>query len=186
MELLMSQVYPKIEIVDTKEPSVLYGMCDEELKYIDNVEPRYHLREDISDDDKYRWYEIIDGEIVKRNNIDPSLTADGLPTTETQLKQLEELDLERQNNELSEEDKLKMHRREMLQRIRCIALDAMGKNILFDPRKLQPKDKREFVKRVEELYILSEEEIINMFNGICQDSIFQCGADYSNYPVYDV
>jgi hypothetical protein len=62
----------------------------------------------------------------------------------------------------------------------------MGKNILTDPRKLIPKDKRDFVKRVEELYILSEEEIINMFNNICQDSLFQCGADYSNYPVYDV
>ena len=181
----MSSVYNKVDIIDdTKEPSILMGLCEESLKYIDDVEPRFHIREDIEEDDKYKWYEIIDGEIVKRNNIDPSLTADGLLTLENQLKKLDELD-EQQKIELTEDEKLKIHRREMLQRIRCIALDAMGKNILIDPKKLLPKEKRDFIKRIEELYILSEEELTNMFNTICQDTLFQCGSDYSNYPVYN-
>ena len=89
------------------------------------------------------------------------------------------------NKVLSEEELLKKHRREMLQRIRCIALDAMGKNILSDPKQLQPRDKRDFVKRVEELYILSEDEIKNMFNNICHDTIFQNGTDYSTFVVQD-
>ena len=182
----MSSVYKNVEIIDdTKEPSVLMGLCEESLKYIDDVEPRFHIDENVPEDDVYKWYEMIDGEKVMRNNIDPTLTHDGLPTIETQLKKLEELDIERETKELSEEELLKKHRREMLQRIRCIALDAMGKNILSDPKQLQPRDKRDFVKRVEELYILSEEEIKIMFGNICHDTIFQSGADYSNYVVYD-
>lgn len=182
----MSSVYKNVEIIDdTKEPSILMGLCEESLKYVDSVEPRFHIDEDVPEDDKYKWYEMIDGEKVRRNNIDPNLTHDGLPTIETQLSMLEKLDNERQFKELSEEEQLKKHRREMLQRIRCIALDAMGKNILLDPKQLPPKDKRDFVKRVEELYILSEEEIKIMFGNICHDTIFQSGADYSNYVVYD-
>ena len=182
----MANVYKEKNIIDDfKEPSILMGLCEESLKYVDDVEPRFHIREDCSEDDKYKWYEVIDGEIVKRNNIDPSLTADGLPTIETQLKQLEEYEAERNEKNLTNDEQLKKHRREMLQRIRCIALDAMGKNILINPKQLIPKEKRDFVKRIEELYILSEEEIIIMFNNICHDTIFQTGNDYSNYPVYD-
>jgi hypothetical protein len=182
----MSSVYNKVDIVDdTKEPSILMGLCEESLKYVDDVEPRFHFDEEVDEDDKYKWYEMIDGVKVRRNNIDPTLSHDGLPTIETQLKQLEEIDNERQNKVLTEEDLLKKHRREILQRIRCIALDAMGKNILSDPKLLQPKNKRDFVKRVEELYILSEEEIKNMFGNICHDTIFQNGTDYSTFVVQD-
>lgn len=182
----MSSVFNEKNIVEDKEPSILKALSEETLKYVDDVEPRFHIDETVEEDDKYKWYEIIDGEKVFRNNIDPSLTSDGLPTVETQLKQLEEIDIERQNRELSEEEKDKKHKREMLQRIRCIALDAMGKNILSNPKDLQPKDKREFIKRIEELYILSEDEIKIMFGNICHDTIFQCGSDYSTYVVYDV
>ena len=185
----MASVFNEKVIIDDKEPkepSILKALSDENLKYVDDVEPRFHFDEEIPEDDDYKWYEIIDGEKVKRNNIDPNLTCDGLPTIEVQLKHLEELDNERLNKELSEEEILKKHRKEMLQRIRCIALDAMGKNILIDPRKLSPRDKKDFIKRVEELYLLSEDEIKIMFGNICHDTIFQSGADYSNYVIYDV
>jgi len=182
----MSSVYNKVDIVDdTKEPSILMGLCEESLKYVDDVEPRFHFDESVKEDEKYKWYEIIDGEKIMRNNIDPTLTPDGLLTLENQIKKLEDIDLERQSKELSEEELLKKHRREMLQRIRCIALDAMGKNILSDPKNLQSREKREFVKRVEELYILSEDEIKTMFGNICHDTIFESGVDCSKFAVYD-
>lgn len=182
----MSSVYNKVDIIDdTKEPSILMGLCEESSKYIDNVEPKYYFDETVEEDDKYKWYEIIDGEKVRRNNIDSELTHDGIPTIKTQLKQLEELDKERQSKELSEEEMLKKHRREMLQRIRCIALDSIGKNILFDPKQLQAREKRDFIKKVEELYILSEDEIKNLFSNICHDTIFQIGTDYSTFVVQD-
>jgi hypothetical protein len=189
MELLMSSVFnDKIIINDDeiKEPSILKGLTDESLKYVDDVEPRFYIDEEVEENDTYKWYEMIDGQKVRRNNIDPTLTHDGLPTIETQLKNLEQIDLERQSKELTEEERDKKYKREMLQRIRCIALNAMGKNILQNPKTLSPKDKREFIKRIEELYILSEDEIKIMFGNICHDTIFQNGSDYSTYVVYDV
>jgi hypothetical protein len=186
MELLMSSVFNEKNIIEDKEPSILKGLSDESLKYVEDVEPRFHIDENVEEDDAYKWYEMIDGEKVRRNNIDPTLTHDGIPTIETQLKKLEEIDIERQTKELSEEEKDKKHKREMLQRIRFIALDAMGKNILSNPKDLIPKEKREFIKRIEELYILSEDEIKIMFGNLCHDTIFQCGSDYSTYVVYDV
>ena len=182
----MASVFQEKNIVEDKEPSILKALSDEELKYVEDVEPRFHLDEDIEADDVYKWYEIIDGEKVKRNNIDPNLTCDGLPTLEVQLKQLEELDNERFNRELSEEDLLKKHRKEMLQRIRCIALDNIGKNILLDPRKLLVRDKKNFISNVVELYKLSEDEIKIRFGNICHETIFQEGTDYSGYIVCDV
>ena len=146
---------------------------------------RFILDEDIEENDPYKWYEMIGEDKVRRNNTDPSLTHDGIPTIETQLSQIEQRDIE-QIKELSEEDKIKKENRETLMRIKCIALDAMGKNILTDPRNFQPRDKKDFIRRIEELYILSAEEIKNMFNTICHDTIFVNGSDYSNYPVYDV
>ena len=188
MELLMSSVFNQKIIVDNeeKEPSILKGLTEETLKYVDDVEPRFHFDETVAEDDKYKWYEYVNGEKLKRNNIDPTLTCDGLPTIETQLKQLEEIDIERQTKEISEEEKDKKHKREMLQRIRCIALDGMGKNILSNPKELNPRDKRDFIKRIEELYLLSEDEIKIMFGNICHETIFLNGSDYSTYVVYDV
>ena len=189
MELLMASVFNDKTIIkddETKEPSILKGLTDENLKYVDDVEPRFYIDEEVEEDDLYKWYEIIDGQKVRRNNIDPTLTHDGIPTIETQLKKLEELDIERQSKDLTEEEKDKKHKREMLQRIRCIALDNMGKSILQNPKELSPKDKRNFIKRIEKLYLLSEDEIKIMFGNICHDTIFQCGSDYSTYVVYDV
>lgn len=182
MDILMSSVYvEKNIVVNDKVPSILMGLCSEASKYTEDVEPRFHIIEDCGEDDKYKYYEVIDGEIIKRNNIDPTLTADGLPTVETQLKKLEDLEIEKL--ELSDEDILKKHNKEILQRIRCIALDAMGKNILSDPKNLKPREKREFIKRIEELYILSEDEIKIMFGNICHDTIFLNGTDYSKFIV---
>ena len=128
---------------------------------------------------------MIDGEKVQRTSADPSLTPDGIVSAETQLKLLEEKDIEN-IKELSEDELVIKHNKEILQRIKCIALDAMGKNILSDPKSLPPKDKRDFVRRLEELLILSEEEIKMMFNNICHETIYKPGADYSTYCVYDV
>lgn len=183
MDLVFSRIFnketmnPKID--DIENPPL------EEIVTVIEVDGRiFHIDEEASEDDKYKWYEIIDGEKVKRNNTNPSLTADGIPTIETQLKQLEEKDIE-SIKELTEEEKTKRQNKEMLLRIRCIALDAMGKNILSDPRSLPAREKKDFIRRVEELMILSEEEIKIMFGNICHETIFQPGSDYSTYIVYD-
>ena len=185
MDILMSSLFKEKDvmenvIIDENEiPPPLKLERSESIR-----QPRFILDEDVEENDPYKWYEMIGSDKVRRNNIDPTLTHDGIPTIETQLKLLEEKDIE-QIKELTEEEKLKKENKETLMRIKCIALDAMGKNILTDPKSFQPRDKREFIKRVEELYILTAEEIKEMFNNICHDTIFQNGTDYSNFPVYN-
>ena len=185
MDILMSSLFKEKDVmenvvIDDNEviPPPLELVRSETIR-----NDRFILDEEVKEENPYKWYEMIGENRIKRNNNDPTLTADGIPTIETQLKQIEEQEL---NNikELTEEEKLVKRRKEILQRIKCIALDAMGKNILINPKTLMPREKREYVKRIEELYILSEEEIITMFNNICQDTIFQ-SVDYSNCAIYD-
>jgi len=158
---------------------------EEEIVASVSVDGRiFWLDEEAIEDDKYKWYELIGDEKVKRNNTDPNLTPDGLPTIESQFKKIEEEELAN-HKEISEEELLKRTKKDILMRIRCIALDAMGKNILIDPRSLSVKDRVQFSRRMNELYILSDEEITQTFNKICSESIFAPGADYSTYVVYN-
>jgi hypothetical protein len=196
MDILMSSLCivekkSLVEIVvdedDFKETSSLNEIIPPPLKLERSEsirQDRFILDEEVEEEDPYKWYEVIGENRVKRNNNDETLTPEGLPTIEKQLEQIEQRDIE-QIKELSDEEKAKKENKETLMRIKCIALDAMGKNILIDPKSLQPRDKREFIKRVEELYILTAEEIKEIFNNICHDTIFQNGTDYSNFPVYD-
>jgi len=190
MESLLTMVYTKkYSIYDnTKEPlsnGDSEDKIEDQVVSIVEVDGRvFYLDQEVKEDDNYKWYEMIDGEKVKRNNTDPTLTADGIPTIETQLKQLEEKDIE-SIKEQTEEEIVKKENKNILMRIRCIVLDAMGKNILSDPKSLSVRERKEFVKRVEELLILTEEEIKIMFGNICHETIFQPGSDYSNYIVYD-
>ena len=56
----MSSVYNKVDIIDdTKEPSILMGLCEESLKYVDDVEPRYYFDETVSEDDIYKCFNYL-------------------------------------------------------------------------------------------------------------------------------
>jgi hypothetical protein len=188
-----------IVIEDTKKFSVLSlqeeieslsngdveDKIEEEVVSVVEVDGRvFFLDQEASEDDKYKWYEITNGEKVRRNNTDPNLTPDGLLTIENQFKKIEEEELAN-HKEITEEELEKRTKKDIIMRTRCIALDAMGKNILTDPRSLSVKDRVQFSRRMNELYILSDEEITQMFNKICHESIFAPGADYSSYIVYN-
>jgi len=175
----------EIERIESLSKGDSEDKIEEEI--VDMVEVDGHifrLDEEASEDEKYKWYEIIGGEKVKRNNTDPNLTPDGLLTIENQFRKIEEEEQATQK-EISEEELANRTKKDILMRTRCIALDAMGKNMLTNPRSLSVRDRVEFIKRMNELYILSDEEITQMFNRICHESIFAPGADYSSYIVYN-
>jgi len=175
----------EIERIESLSKGDSEDKIEEEIVATVSVDGRiFWLDEEASEDEKYKWYEIIGGEKVKRNNTDPNLTPDGLLTIENQFKKIEEEELANQK-EISKEELATRTKKDILMRTRCIALDAMGKNMLTNPRSLSVKDRVEFIKRMNELYILSNEEITQMFNKICHESIFAPGADYSSYVVYN-
>jgi len=175
----------EIERIEQLSNSDSEDKVEEEIVASVSVDGRiFWIDEEASEDEKYKWYELIGDEKVKRNNIDPNLTPDGLLTIENQFKKIEEEELAN-HKEISEEELAKRTKKDILMRIRCIALDAMGKNILTNPRSLSVKDRVQFSRRMNELSILSNEEITQTFNKICHESIFAPGADYSTYVVYN-
>jgi hypothetical protein len=61
----------------------------------------------------------------------------------------------------------------------------MGKSILQDTRFLKPVDKEKYDEiRDKLLEEITQEELTNKFNKICQQTIFECGEDVSKYPIY--
>ena len=132
---------------------------------------------EIETDSPYKYEEITSGGKVLRNNNDPKLTPDGLPTIETQLEKIKKLDEE---TLLSYED---IEYNNI--RLKCLVLYSMGKSILQDTRYLNRMDKEKYDeirnKLIEEI---TQEELTNKFNKICNQTIFECGEDVSKYPIY--
>ena len=96
MDLLMSSL-----CITEKKSLVEINVDDEEippppeLVRTDTIRvERFILDKEVEEDDAYKWYEMVCGEKVRRNNEDESLTPEGLPTIETQLSQIEQRDIE--------------------------------------------------------------------------------------------
>jgi hypothetical protein len=132
---------------------------------------------EIETDSLYKYEEMTTNGKVLRNNNDPTLTPDGLPTIETQLENIKKLDEE---TLLTNEDVQYNNIR-----LKCLILHSMGKSILQDTRFLKTVDKEKYNEIKEKLLEeLTQEELTNKFNKICQQTIFECGEDMSKYPIY--
>ncbi len=119
-------------------------------------------------------------ENVKKYNSD-ELTADFLPTVQTQLKNMELLDNELNNNNKSEIDRFK---REMVQRVKCLSLAKMNKPILTNTYNLNSKDKIELQRIMHTYNDIPHDIIIKEFNEIASKELFDYNLDYSNMPIY--
>jgi len=133
---------------------------------------------EIETEDSYKYKQILDnGDIILRNNNDPTLTPDGLLTVEKQLEKIQEE--EEKQNFLSRED---IDRKI---RIKCIILYKMGRHILENLRNLKQRDIAKYYE-IKDAYAeyITEEQLIKDFNEACQNTIFDLDADYSKFPVY--
>jgi hypothetical protein len=165
---ILSSVLSKITIEEDKINTPFYDTS--------SYNPIYT---EIETDSPYKWEEITNNGKVLRNNNDPKLTPDGLPTIETQLENIRKLDEET----TVEEDEVKYNNL----RLKCLILHSMGKSILQDTRffKSVEKEKYDEIKN-KLLEELTQEELINRFNKICHQTIFECGEDVSKYPIYPI
>lgn len=97
--------------------------------------------------------------------------------------------LEEEKNEVkpeyTEEEQLKIKRREYITKVKVIALDLMSKHPLANPSNFSFREKDKLLKHMESLTLKSEDEITELFNVICVDKIFSPTADYSTYPIYN-
>lgn len=106
------------------------------------------------------------------------LTADGIPNIETQLREMKEQDEKQQIDKVN-------HNREMIQRVKCISLFIMGKDIMTNTLNLNKRDRLKLQEIMHSYNDVSEEEIINNFNNIVNEVLFENDkADLSKLPIY--
>lgn len=112
------------------------------------------------------------------------LTDDGIPNIETQLRELKEKDEEQLK--AYEEDNIKRYNREMTQRVKCLALHKMGKNVMLNTRDLNIFNREKLRILMSEYNDIDHQEIIKEFNNMITDEIFDNrNIDVSKLPIYE-
>lgn len=112
------------------------------------------------------------------------LTADGIPTIETQLKEIEERDNE-QLVKYYNEDKDR-YNREMKQRVKCLALKKMNRNIFTNTFTMSKFDREVLQEYMWEYNDYEHKDIIDQFNKlISREVLDNPDFDYSKVPIYE-
>lgn len=86
--------------------------------------------------------------------------------------------------ELTEEEQLKLKKKEYITKIKVVALDKMGKHPLMNPSYFKKKEKEELMSIMHVLLQQDEENITLLFNEICNERLFDANSDYSTFPIY--
>ena len=105
------------------------------------------------------------------------LTDDGIPTIETQIREINELDEKQNINNVN-------YNREMIQRVKCISLYKMGKSIMTNTNILNNRDRKKLQEIMHSYNNIDHKDIIDEFNIIVNDEIFENDIDYSKLPIY--
>jgi hypothetical protein len=106
------------------------------------------------------------------------LTPDGIPNIETQLREIKEADEKQQIDKVN-------HNREMLQRVKCLALNKMGKDIFINTLNMNNKDRKKLQEIMHTYNDIPQTEIIFQFNEMVNDVLFENEKiDISKLPIY--
>jgi hypothetical protein len=111
-------------------------------------------------------------------------------TTEKLLEQerLEVIEKEKKKLLMTEEEKNEEKKKYLLTIFKVVVSNRLGYHPLVNISNLQPSQKEAFLENLKSLcedYNNGfESDITNEFNRICNEKLFQCGADVSGYPVY--
>ena len=112
------------------------------------------------------------------------LTDDGIPTIETQLKEIAIKDEEYEKKSI--ENATKIYNREMVQRVKCLSLIKMGLSIFINTNDLSIKQRKTLQAYMWEYNDKDHQDIIKEFNEETSDLLDDVkNIDYSKLPVYD-
>jgi hypothetical protein len=148
------------------------------LKLSDKIEEGEIIEDpDAPENDSYKFIQRIGDDIVKRNNNDPNLTPDGLPTLDAHIKRIQELD-----EQTNKERPIGI---DNLIKLRCVTMHIIGQSPLTDTRFMKQSIKNQYI-RARDTYIidLTQDKLDEDFNRICHETIFENGEDVSKYPVF--
>jgi hypothetical protein len=144
----------------------------------DAIQPGEILLDETYDkEDGYKYIQRIGDDIVRRNNNDPDLTPEGLPTIEIQLKKIQEIDEQTNKERPTGVDNLI--------KLRCVVMHIIGLSPLTDTRFMKPQVKNQYI-RARDTYIidLTQDKLDADFGRICHETIFENGEDVSKYPIF--
>ena len=112
------------------------------------------------------------------------LTDDGIPTIETQLKEIAIKDEEYEKKCV--ENATKIYNREMVQRVKCLSLLKMGLSIFINTNDLSIKQRKTLQAYMWEYNDKDHQDIIKEFNEETSSMLDDVkNIDYSKLPVYD-
>lgn len=74
-------------------------------------------------------------------------------------------------------------RREIVTRLKVVALDRLGKHPLTNPSYLSQREKTKLIHLMTSLQDDKEEDVIKEFNDICNDVLFSGNVDPSTFPI---
>ena len=75
-------------------------------------------------------------------------------------------------------------KRELITKVKVIALDKMDKHPLQNPSLFSRRDKSKLIEKMEEILKLPHDEINNIFNKVCCEVLFSEESDITKFPVY--
>jgi len=152
-------------------------MTEEEYKVISPILPEVIFNDSSMHASTITWRTDIKEEPIN------DYEKDMIKHTKNPLQLLEEEKNEKPV-ELSDERREKIRRKEYITRVKVIALHNMGRHPLYNASYLSNRDKQTLIKHMEDVMNIDDAEILNKFNNICNDVLFNTGADISSYPVY--
>jgi len=104
--------------------------------------------------------------------------------TVSELLEEEKKEAEIPKPELTEEEKLNLKKQEIITKVKVIALDELDKHPLTNPSYFSIRDKRKLIEKMEQILKLTEEEITEKFNRVCNEVLFTPEANIENYTIY--
>ena len=167
MDRILSQAF-KTEEIEKLENEINNMVLDIKEKPVENIILRNPILDEYAK--KYKPEELTD---------------DGIPTIETQLRELKIKDEEMENKHKENEEK--RYNREMVQRVKCLSLNKMGKHFMTNTLDLNTKDRKRLQDIMWSYNDIDHKEIIKEFNElICEELDNVKEIDYSRLPVYDI
>ncbi len=111
------------------------------------------------------------------------LTADGIPTIETQIKEIG-LDEENKKSKLNDEQ---LYNREMIQRVKCLSLNKMNKDIFTNTFEMKISDRKKLQEIMHTYNDIEHTEIIKEFNDLISENYLDNPQyDYTKAPIYQI
>ena len=83
-------------------------------------------------------------------------------------------------------DPTSKNRRDYITKVKLIALDMLGKPLMYNTTFLPLKLKNELLDKMREIMSWDDTTITTKFNELCTDKLFQPTSEFWYYPVYDV